>query len=107
MKVYSSTEFETYQVSGSELRIHWNAKQVPVKDSEDLQWEANEALCNTYDNRSQLIEKIIGSVMDTGTEIAAINNKDDDPESYAEYQAFRTQAKQLADGWLAQSQQPV
>lgn len=107
MKVYSSMEFETYQVSGSELRIHWNVKQIPVKDSEDFQWEANEALCNTYDNRSQLIEKIIGSVMDTGTEIATINNKEEKAEAYTEYQAFRTQAKQLADGWLAQTKEAL
>ena len=98
MKVYSSDKPETYAASGSELRIHWDMQEITVGES--TQWEANEALCNIYDTRGQIIEKIIGSVMDTGAEIAAINNRDTDPEEYAEYQAFRTLAKQLADGWV-------
>ena len=48
-----------------------------------------------------LIEKIIGSSYTTGGEFAVINNKDIDPTSYAEYQAFRLTAKELADEYLA------
>ena len=102
MKVYSTDKPETYAVSGSELRIHWDMQEI-IND-ETAQWEANEALCNIYDTRAQIIEKIIGSVMDTGAEIAKINNRDTDPEAYAEYQAFRALAKQLADGWINRSQ---
>jgi hypothetical protein len=96
MKTKAGYEFETYEVSGSELRIHWDIQE--VEDG----WEAQEALCNRYDTRNVLIEKIIGAVYSPSAEIATINNKDNKPEQYAEYQAFRTLAKALADGWLNQ-----
>jgi hypothetical protein len=95
MKTQAGYEFQTYEVSESDLRIHWDIQEV------ENGWEAQEALCNRYDTREALIEKIIGSVYSPSAEIAAINNKDEKPEQYAEYQAFRTQAKALADGWLA------
>ena len=44
---------------------------------------------------------IIASQYTTGGELATINNKDIDPTSYAEYQAFRQTAKDLADEYLA------
>jgi predicted Mrr-cat superfamily restriction endonuclease len=103
MKTYSNYKPDIYVVSAQELRVHWNIQEVPapsIGSEERMQWEANEALCSIFDSRSQLIEKIIGSVYDTGTEIATINNQVDKPEAYAEYQAFRTIAKELADGWL-------
>lgn len=102
MKVYSIEQPEVYAVSGQELRIHWNIKEVvaPGMDEPQTQWEADEALCFVYDTRAQIIEKIIGSAMDTGAEIAKINNKETNPEEYAAYQAFRAEAKALADGWL-------
>lgn len=103
MKTQSNYEFSTYEPSGQELRIHWNIEQ---KTREGLDgtlesyWEADEALCLIHDNRSSLIEKIIGSVYSAGDEIATINNQAAKPEEYADYQAFRIQAKALADGWL-------
>ena len=103
MKVYSGDQPEVYAVSGQELRIHWDIKEVPVQsiDGEtETQWEANEALCHVKDSRDVLIEKIIGSVHTAGAEIALINNKDVDPQAYADYQAFRAEAKALADGWI-------
>jgi predicted Mrr-cat superfamily restriction endonuclease len=103
MKTEAGYEFQTYEPSGHELRIHWNIEQKnkEVMDGEIITyWEANEALCNVYDNRSQLIEKIIGAEYTPSQEIATINNKDRKPEEYAAYQAFREQAKALADGWL-------
>ena len=101
MKVYSDNELETYQISGHELRIHWDQQQVERPDGE-MTWESNEALCNVYDDRSVLIQKIIGSVLALPDEIALVNNQADKPEAYAEYQAFRVKAKALADGWFAQ-----
>jgi hypothetical protein len=95
MKTQAGYEFQTYEVSGPELRIHWDIQEV------EGGWEAQEALCNRYDTRDVLIEKIIGAVYSPSAEIATINNKEDKPEKYAEYQAFRTQAKALADGWIA------
>jgi hypothetical protein len=103
MKTEAGYEFQTYEASGQELRIHWNIEQKTkeMTDGEPVTyWEANEALCNVLEDRSTLIQKIIGSVYCIADEIAIINNKDSKPEEYAEYQAFRTQAKALADGWL-------
>jgi len=100
MKVYSSEQLPVYQVSGQELRIHWDAQEVSTSGIDDeprTQWEQNEALCNVSDSYGQLVAKIIGSVYDYNAEFAAIN---DGGEKYAAYQAFRAQAKQLADGWL-------
>lgn len=107
MKTYSSDQPETYAVSGDELRIHWDAKEVPAPGMDDTprtQWEANEALCYTYDSRADLTSKIIRSVYTVDGEIATINNQYDKPDEYAAYQAFRTQAKALADGWLNKEQ---
>jgi predicted Mrr-cat superfamily restriction endonuclease len=104
MKAYSNDKPEVYVVSGQELRIHWNIQEVPAPSMDDeprTQWEANEALCHVKDTRDTLIEKIIGSVHTAGAEIALINNKDVNPEAYAQYQAFRAEAKLLADGWIS------
>jgi len=104
MKSYAGRQFETYEASGQELRIHWDVEQITkegIDGQPETQWVANEALCGTADDRGMLISKIIGSVYSTADEIATINNKDEKPEQYAEYQTFRTQAKALADGWLA------
>lgn len=102
MKTYSNEQPETYQVIGKTLRIHWNIQEVTKEgmDGTETVWEADEALCDKGDSRDKLIEKIIGSVYSTGAEIAAINNAADKPEAHAEYQAFRQEAKDLADGWL-------
>lgn len=105
MKTYADYKFDTYEVSGHELRIHWDIKQVTRTDlagNNQTQWEANEALCNVKDTRGALIEKIIGSVYSFAGEIATINNKDAKPDDYDKYQLFRDQAKALADGWLSQ-----
>lgn len=98
MKVYSSEQLPTYQVSGQELRIHWDAKEVPVSgmNGPSTQWEQEEALCAVADAYGQLVAKIIGAVYDYNAEFAAIN---DGGEKYAAYQAFRAQAKALALGW--------
>jgi len=103
MKSYAGRQFETYEASGQELRVHWNIEQITKEGMDghpETQWVANEALCGVADDRGTLITKIIGSVYTIADEIATINNKDSKPNEYAEYQAFRTQAKALADGWL-------
>ena len=99
MKVYSDEQLQTYQVIGQTLLIHWDAQQIsaPSMGEPRMQWEQNEAQCNTADNRGQVISAIIGSVYDHNAEFAAIN---DGGEKYIAYQAFRTQAKALADAWL-------
>lgn len=102
MKTYSNTQLPTYQTSGQELRIHWNAQQVPVagiNNTGALQWEQNEAVCGVNDSYDQIVAKIINSVYDYNAEFAVIN---DGGEKYDVYQAFRAQAKTLARDWIAQ-----
>lgn len=100
MKTYAGRQFDTYEQSGRELRIHWN-----IIDKGEGQFEASEALVDIAASRSQIIEAIISSEYSTGRELATINNRDDDQEAYAEYQAFRTLAKALADGWINREQE--
>lgn len=104
MKVWSNEKPEVYAVSGQELRIHWDIQKITKQgmdgETETL-WEANEALCNRFDSRETIIEKIIGSVLSSGAEIALIHNKEINRIAYDEYQNFRSQAKLLADGWIA------
>ena len=105
MTVQFTSEPDVYEVSGKELRIHWDITEVTREDMEgeiETFWTAQEALCRVSDVRNILIEKIMATAYTTGAELAAINNADDDPEEYAAYQAFRAQAKALADGWLGQ-----
>ena len=105
MKVNATEKLPVYQVLDQKLLIHWN-EQIIEKESETgellIGYEYNEARAFIYDERSQLIEKIINSVYSSGAEFAVINNKEEKPEQYAEYQAFRLKAKELADGWIAQ-----
>lgn len=103
MKTYSDDQPESYAVSGHELRVHWNIQQVTAPSMDDeprMHWEANEALCSIFDDRGALISKIIRSVYSVDDEIATINNQSTKPDEYAAYQAFRAEAKALADGWL-------
>jgi hypothetical protein len=104
MKTQASYEIEPYEVSGYELRVHWDIEK---KTKEDMNgatitfWEANEALCNRKDSRAQIIEKIMQTVYPTfGAEIAAIRNGGQNAE---DHQTLRDQAKALADGWLQRS----
>ena len=99
MKTYSNTQLPTYQISGQELRIHWDAQEVAAPNIGEprMQWEQNEAVCGLNDTYDQLVAKIIKSVYDYNAEFAAIN---DGGEKYAVYQAFRLQAKALARGWI-------
>lgn len=100
MKTQASYEIQTYEVSEYELRIRWNIEQKTKEDmngSTITYWEADEALCDRRDSRSQIIEKIIGSVYTVGGEIAAIRNGG---QAADDHQLLRTKAKALADGWL-------
>lgn len=104
MKVYSKTQPQTYHQEGKELRIRWNAQKVQqetgMNEQTETFWEYNETNADIYDTRKVLIQKIIGSVYTHDDEIAFINNKEQEPEEYAGYQALREKAKELADGWL-------
>jgi hypothetical protein len=98
MKTQATEPLETYLQSGQELRIRWN--KTSYSRNGQIVYEADEAICHFMDNRSSIIQKIIGEAYDVGSELATINNKDRKPDEYAAYQSFREQAKALADGWL-------
>jgi predicted Mrr-cat superfamily restriction endonuclease len=102
MKVFSDSQLPVYQVIGQTLLVHWDAKEVPAPSMGEprTQWEQNEAVCDVADSYAQLVAKIITSVYDHNAEFAAIN---DGGEKYQAYQAFRVQAKSLAQGWVDQS----
>ena len=105
MKAYSATEPDVFAVSGDELRIHWDATKLTMKDMDDVEqttWVANEALVKVHDTREKIIEKIIGSVYTIQEEIALLNNKDERPEDYGVYQTVRQTAKDLATQWVNQ-----
>ena len=100
----------TYQSFGEKLHINFDEQQIFIKDIEGTERAAYQyttavSLCAA--SRGDLINDIIKSKYTTAGEFAAINNAQNDPQEYAEYQAFRAQAKQLADGWLHELRQSV
>lgn len=93
----------TYQVFGKRLRINFDQKIIEVPDGvqgvrQAYQYTTAEA--SIASDRATLIDCVIRSKYAISGEFAAINNASTDPQEYADYQAFRAQAKQLADGWL-------
>ena len=100
----SKTPLQTYETSGKELRIYWDEQIVerPGINDEPAETFYSYASCVSpvVTSRADLISRIIRSQMSIDAEIATINNAADKPDEYAAYQAFRAQAKALADGWL-------
>lgn len=107
MKVTSVEPLEKFQydLSGRYVRMHWNEQIIQVPDQMQTGtiplYQYDEAFIETGASRGAIIEGIIGSQYTTGGEFAVINNKDVDPDAYAEYQAFRQLAKDLADEFIA------
>lgn len=99
MKVKSNTLFEKFNISGQELRVHWDIEE-QLNLEEVIEYVAEEALCLALDSREVIIQKIIGSKYSLSDELATINNQLEKPEEYAVYQEFRTLAKQLANEYV-------
>lgn len=96
-KITASSELPTYQVIGTTLRIHWDQESHQTEEGHTV-WKMHEAMVHVRATRSEIIEAIIATHYPTpGSEFAAINNGGSD---YEQYQAFRTFAKELADGWF-------
>jgi hypothetical protein len=93
---------DTYQVSGGVLQIYWDEQQ---HTREDMDGETETYYSYAYanakptDGYAELVRAIIHSQYTYDDEIALINNKEDEPEKYADYQAFRQVAKDLANGY--------
>lgn len=104
MITQTDNKLPTYETFGEKLRVNFDEQEIIVKDidgNERVAYQYTTAVSSVASNRSQLISDIIGSKYTISGEFAAINNAQSDPEEYAEYQAFRAQSKQLADGWLS------
>jgi hypothetical protein len=92
----SQIKMPAYQVSGGEVTIFWD-EQTEQREDETVYSYAY-CVASIYDDRAAIIEKIMATQYTTGAEIAALSNGG---ESAAEHEAFRVQAKTLADGWMA------
>jgi hypothetical protein len=92
----SQIKMPAYEVSGGEVTIFWDEQTEQREDKTVYSY----AYCvvSVYDDRAAIIEKIMATQYTTGAEIAALSNGG---ESAAAHEAFRTEAKALADGWLA------
>ena len=103
MITQTDNDLPTYQEFGEMLHINFDKQQIVVKDingKEHIAYQYTTAVSLCAAKRSDLINDIIKSKYTNAGEFAAINNRDTDPDEYAEYQAFRALAKQLADDWL-------
>jgi hypothetical protein len=94
-----------YDLSGRYVRIRWNEEIIYVPNQFNTGtiplYQYDEAFIESWSSRNAIIEDIIASVYTTGAELATINNKDINPDAYAEYQAFRQTAKDLTDEFIA------
>lgn len=101
MNATSYVKLNTYEPQGNYLGIYWNEESHDPKEGEtEPYWTYDYCSAFVSDDRGTLISKIIRTQYSIDAEIATINNKDEKPEEYASYQAFRQQAKDLADGWI-------
>jgi hypothetical protein len=95
----SQIKMPAYEVSGSEVTIFWD-EQTEQREDETVYSYAY-CVVSVYDDRAAIIEKIMATQYTTGAEIAALSNGG---ESAAAHEAFRTEAKALADGWLTEKE---
>lgn len=103
MITQADNKLPTYQEFGEKLHVNFDEREITVNNmdgTERIAYEYTTAVSLTTASRAQLISDIIYSRYSVGAEFAAINNAQTDTEEYATYQAFRVQAKQLADGWV-------
>jgi hypothetical protein len=100
MKATSYTKLNTYEVDGNDLTIYWGEEaHAPQDDEVEPYWTYEACRANATDSRAALVEKIMATRYPTyGAEIAAMANGGSDAE---EHEAFRAQAKSLADGWVS------
>jgi tRNA isopentenyl-2-thiomethyl-A-37 hydroxylase MiaE len=106
MITISDDELPLYQVLGTTLRINHSHSVVDRIDTMTELTKTEQhyitAICDITADRNTKIEAVMASVYSPSAEIATINNKESEPELYADYQAFRILAKTLADGWVYQ-----
>ena len=58
MKTQSKYEYQPFEISGIEVRFHWDVESFSVEDDPDLHWKAEEALCLVADTDEQILSKL-------------------------------------------------
>ena len=103
MKTHTDNILPTYQILGPTLRINFDEQSAVVDHMGQTHtaYEYQIAVVELGTSRSTIIEAIIACKYSTGREVATINNAAADPKAYDQYQMFRVQAKELANGWFA------
>jgi hypothetical protein len=96
MKCTSQEQKLTYEITGPDLFIFWDEEQIQRED--ETLWQYSYLQTRSNVTRNELIEQLMAHRYNTGAELAAINNGGED---YAEYLAYRTRCKELADGFCA------
>lgn len=86
-----------FEVIGDKLRIHFDETEVVRED--ETTYNYTTAITRKNAGRNEVIEAIIASKYSIGAEIATINNREEKPQEYSEYQDFRAFAKNLATEW--------
>lgn len=96
MKTHTDSILPTYQILGPALRINFDEQSVVVDHMGQTHtaYEYQTAVVELVASRSTIIEAIIACKYSPGAEMAAVN---DGGDKYLAYQAFRAQAKALAD----------
>lgn len=100
---FTEQQTSPFEIIGQKLRIHHSEEQVVKQDDagETISYNYITAVCSITDNRDAIIESIIRSKYTIGQEFALINNKDEKPTEYQDYQNFRQLSKNFADNWLS------
>jgi len=99
--VKSDTRPEEVQFLQGKKLINFDIKEVEIKDEmrdeTRVGFEYNQVAVNVSATRADIIEAIISVKYSAGAEIALTNDKDTKADEYAEYQAYRVEAKAIAD----------
>ncbi len=54
MQTQSKYQYQPFEVSGKEVRFHWDIQSFEVEDDPDLHWKAEEALCLVSDTDEEI-----------------------------------------------------
>jgi hypothetical protein len=99
--VKSDTRPEEVQFLQGKKLINFGIKEVEIKDEMGdeprVGFEYNQVAVDVSASRADIIEAIISVKYSAGAEIALTNDRDTKADEYAEYQAFRAEAKAIAD----------
>lgn len=99
-KAYSTEKQDMFSRTGDAVHIHWNESKESMGDGEIYSYD--HAKVSIHSNRGHVISAVIKHYYPTyDAELAAINKKDIDPDSYTEYQDARQLAYLVGDGWEA------